>query len=160
MHRLRRLADVEEKASIHMLRHRWITLQVVEGIRAYGNQKLPLDVATSLLSRISSMTGHSSIDSLWSYVLMTFDELGVWDRAQENHTIRSVIAAIDREIAIFRESEADLSASKRLLAWIQDALGQLLCVAASISSGGAATGSDSVAPLQVLLEARGKNFIS
>lgn len=151
MHRLRRLADVEERASIHMLRHRWITLQVVEGIRAYGAQRLPVDMAISLLSRISSMTGHASVDSLWNYVSMTFDELGVWDRALENHTVRSIVVAIEREISLFRMSDEDSVRCKELLSWTHEALGRLLCVAASIEPASSEVRAEVVAPLELLL---------
>lgn len=71
----RKLAGIEGRASAHMLRHRWITLQLVHRLRAVtSDQPFGVEVLTTLLTRLASVTGHSGIDSLWTYVDWAFDE--------------------------------------------------------------------------------------
>lgn len=62
-------------ASPHMLRHRYITLQVVARIRAMRKKNIGLEALTTILSRVASLSGHGSLQSLWTYVDWAFDEL-------------------------------------------------------------------------------------
>lgn len=74
--RLRRSAGIKERATAHMFRHRWITLQVAKRLDSVRSDvPLGLDALTTILSRLASMTGHSSINSLWTYVDWAFDEI-------------------------------------------------------------------------------------
>lgn len=72
---LRETASLKQRASPHMFRHRWITLQLkqmlgaLQDVNSHGVQML-----TTVLSRLASITGHASLDSLWNYVDWTFDE--------------------------------------------------------------------------------------
>ncbi len=72
---LRVAANLEQRASPHMFRHRWITFQLrqmlgaLQDMNSHGVQML-----TTVLSRLASITGHASLDSLWTYVDWTFDE--------------------------------------------------------------------------------------
>lgn len=74
-------ADLKEasqtlgRASPHMLRHRYITLQVVARIQALKKQNIGLEALTTVLSRVASLSGHGSLQSLWTYVDWAFDEL-------------------------------------------------------------------------------------
>lgn len=72
---LRNAANMVQRASPHMFRHRWITFQLrqmlfaLQGVNSHGVQML-----TTVLSRLASITGHASLDSLWTYVDWTYDE--------------------------------------------------------------------------------------
>lgn len=72
---LRGVANLKQRASPHMFRHRWITFQLrqmlnaLQDVNSHGVQML-----TTVLSRLASITGHASLDSLWTYVDWTFDE--------------------------------------------------------------------------------------
>lgn len=72
---LRASAQTLGRATPHMLRHRYITLQVVARIRAMRKQNIGLEALTTILSRVASLSGHSSLQSLWTYVDWAFDEL-------------------------------------------------------------------------------------
>lgn len=79
---LRKAAGLSGRAHAHMLRHRWITLQVVRRLQALQQEgRIGLEVSTTMLSRVASISGHSSLDSLWVYVDWAFEELGVWAKA-------------------------------------------------------------------------------
>ena len=72
--RLRRCGQVSGRASAHMLRHRWITLQLLERLKRCQEVALGPELATTMLTRVASMSGHSDIDSLWDYVDFSFEE--------------------------------------------------------------------------------------
>lgn len=101
--RLRRIANVSERATAHMLRHRWITIQVIERLKAYVGHRLPLDVATTILTKVASLTGHKKLGSLWKYIDLAFDEMGIWDTAEAVINMRINAEAAHRELAEIRE---------------------------------------------------------
>jgi site-specific recombinase XerD len=105
--RLRRIAGIDERATAHMLRHRWITIQVLERLKVYVGQKLPMDVATTILTHVASMTGHSQIQSLWGYIDLAFEEMGIWDTAQSVIHMRLNAEAAHRELRALREAHRD-----------------------------------------------------
>lgn len=99
-HALKRAAGIKEKVSGHMLRHRYITVQVSERINAYATQRLPVDIGTTLLTKVASLSGHSLISSLKPYLHLASVESKVWDAGVENLSERSRKDArnrIDRE---------------------------------------------------------------
>jgi len=105
--RLRRIAGINEKATAHMLRHRWITIQVLERLKAYIGQKLPMDIATTILTKVASMTGHKQIESLWTYIDLAFEELGIWDTAESVINMRMNAEAAHRELSEIRNQHSD-----------------------------------------------------
>lgn len=105
--RLRRIANVTGRACGHMLRHRWITIQVLERLKAYVGQRLPLDVATTILTRVAELTGHRNIGSLWKYIDLAFDEMGIWDTAEAVINMRMNAEAAYRELAEIRNLHSD-----------------------------------------------------
>jgi site-specific recombinase XerD len=105
--RLRRIAGVSGRATAHMLRHRWITIQVLERLKAYIGKRLPMDMATSILTHVASMTGHRRIESLWSYVDLAFQEMGIWDTAETVINMRMNAEAAHRELTEIRERHSD-----------------------------------------------------
>ena len=105
--RLRRIAGISEGATAHMLRHRWITIQVLERLKAYIGQKLPMDIATTILTKVASMTGHKQIESLWSYIDLAFEEMGIWDTAESVINMRMNAEAAHRELTEIRTRNRD-----------------------------------------------------
>ncbi|WP_349735808.1 tyrosine-type recombinase/integrase [Pseudomonas jessenii] len=73
---LRCEAGVTEIATAHMLRHRFITLQLVTRLKSIGNKRsIGVELLTTILSKLASVSGHSSIDSLWRYMDWAYEEL-------------------------------------------------------------------------------------
>lgn len=73
---LKRAAGITEKASPHMLRHRWITLRLVGLLNEIGKSgPLSADLITTSLSRLAAETGHASLESLWTYVDLSFEQI-------------------------------------------------------------------------------------
>lgn len=105
--RLRKIAKIPEKATAHMLRHRWITIQVLERLKAYIGKKLPMDVATTILTKVASMTGHKNIGSLWIYIDLAFEEMGIWDTAGSVINMRLNAEAAHRELCEIRNMHKD-----------------------------------------------------
>jgi site-specific recombinase XerD len=73
---LRRMAGITSRAHPNMLRHRWITLQLVrmlEEMQELGG--IAADLLVTLLTRLASISGHSSNDSLWTYVHFASEEM-------------------------------------------------------------------------------------
>ena len=89
--RLAGLAGYKDvQACLSMFRHRFITYEVTAHLREFikesgKSRQMMTDIDyESILKRVATKTGHGSIDSLWQYIDMAWDELGVWastDRA-------------------------------------------------------------------------------
>ncbi len=125
--RLRHIAGIKEPATAHMLRHRWITIQVIHRLKSYLGKKLPMDVATTILTRVASMTGHKQIESLWIYIDLAFEEMGVWDTAETIINMRLNAEAAHRELLEIRDKHADGSSlTKKELCLVDTLLRNLL----------------------------------
>ncbi|HEJ5741333.1 TPA: site-specific integrase [Pseudomonas aeruginosa] len=75
---LRAEAHIAERASAHMLRHRYITLQVMARLRSLsGRGAIGVEALTTVLSKVASLSGHSSLDSMWRYVDWAYEELEI-----------------------------------------------------------------------------------
>ncbi len=73
---LRAEAGLAERISAHMLRHRYITLQVMARLRSLSRRgSIGVEALTTVLSKIASLSGHSSLDSMWRYVDWAYEEL-------------------------------------------------------------------------------------
>jgi site-specific recombinase XerD len=75
---LRKAAGISARAHPHMLRHRWITLQLVrliEEVQNMGGGVVAADLIVTLLSRLALLAGQKSRDSLWAYVDFASEEL-------------------------------------------------------------------------------------
>jgi len=93
---LRKDAKIEERVSPHMLRHRYITLQVVSRLRSLNtSSSIGVEAITTILSRVASVSGHSSIDSMWRYVDWAYEELEQ-DSRQAYPSSREAFEAADR----------------------------------------------------------------
>jgi len=97
---LRTVGSIDEPATPHMLRHRWITLQLIAKIREIElGTSVSAELLSTLLSRLASLTGHKEIDSLWTYVDWSFEEIQghlVSVRAKnQNAEIAAALVALD-----------------------------------------------------------------
>lgn len=73
---LRAEAGLTERISAHMLRHRYITLQVMARLRSLSRRgSIGVEALTTVLSKIASLSGHSSLDSMWRYIDWAYEEL-------------------------------------------------------------------------------------
>lgn len=75
---LRSEAGITERVSAHMLRHRYITLQVMARLRSLNHGgAIGVEALTTVLSKVASLSGHSSLESMWRYVDWAYDELEI-----------------------------------------------------------------------------------
>ncbi|HFL7940764.1 TPA: tyrosine-type recombinase/integrase [Pseudomonas putida] len=106
---LRAEAGVTVSATAHMLRHRFITLQLVVRLRMLSQKRsIGVELLTTILSKLASITGHSSIESLWQYVDWAYDEIeqgGNGEPIELKQTIKIVSSML---------SEAENDGDKRL----------------------------------------------
>lgn len=80
-------ADV--KTCLSMFRHRFITREVIvyfkEFMSSSNKTRAMITDADyrSILKRIATKTGHGSEESLWHYIDLAWDEMGVWGNAEK-----------------------------------------------------------------------------
>ena len=96
---LRTRAKISERATAHMLRHRYITLQIVHRLKQLrGSRSIGVEAMSTILSRVASLTGHARLSSLWTYVDWAYDEMAATAASpqQIDEAIRSVHEVINR----------------------------------------------------------------
>lgn len=89
--KLRKEAGITGKATPHMLRHRYITLQVKHRLDGLRKNNLGLEAITTILAHVASLTGHGSTRSLWTYVDWAFEELDSAASSDRN-VVRELLA--------------------------------------------------------------------
>lgn len=116
---IRKIAGITQRAYLHMYRHRRITLLVIEYVKAVLENHVGLDISATLLTKVASITGHHSIDSLWTYIDTAFDELGIWKKTDQTLAIRANMDSIFAQLAEIHSElprvKADMSAPVRQL---------------------------------------------
>jgi len=100
----RNLAGIGEKTCSKMFRHRFITLQVVRRLLDYKGQRLPDQLAEVILTKVCSLTGHRHWKSLWPYMDLALDELGVWDTSEKALCLRSNLEGALRKIQTLKNN--------------------------------------------------------
>lgn len=97
---LRRLAGLSERATAHMLRHRYITLQVVHRLKQLrSSRSIGVEAISTILSRVSSLSGHAKLSSLWTYVDWAYDEMAAVSASPQQ--IKEAIGIVHEMIAKF-----------------------------------------------------------
>lgn len=83
--RLATLAGYKDvQACLSMFRHRFITYEVTVHLREFidksgKSRQMMTDIDyESILKRVADKTGHGSVQSLWHYIDLAWEELGVW----------------------------------------------------------------------------------
>jgi site-specific recombinase XerD len=72
------------QACLSMFRHRFITYEVTVHLKEFidkagKSRQMMTDIDyESILKRVSTKTGHGSVQSLWHYIDLAWEELGVW----------------------------------------------------------------------------------
>ncbi len=72
------------QACLSMFRHRFITYEVTAHLKEFitgsgKSRQMMTDIDyESILKRVSAKTGHGSVQSLWHYIDLAWEELGVW----------------------------------------------------------------------------------
>jgi site-specific recombinase XerD len=120
---LREESGVTERVSAHMLRHRYITLQVMARLRLLnGRGAIGVEALTTVLSKVASLSGHSSLESMWRYVDWAYDELEI-EHADSANVAGEALDVIERLIGEAENDSNNLLAES--LAIVKDALSQL-----------------------------------
>lgn len=116
---LRHLAGISERATAHMLRHRYITLQVVDRIRRLRSVSiLGVEAASTVLAQVASLSGHSSPESMWDYIDWAYQEMAT---AAERNGDAELQQLID-ELEVFNEAASPSSIGRELILRLQGAL--------------------------------------
>ncbi len=74
----------DTQACLSMFRHRFITYEVTVHLKEFidksgKSRQMMTDIDyESILKRIADKTGHLSVQSLWYYIDLAWEELGVW----------------------------------------------------------------------------------
>lgn len=101
--RLRLSAGLTEKGAPHMLRHRWINLQVVAGVRQLSSlSPISAGMMLTLLSRLTARTGHARVTSLLHYLDQSFEQLIAelaHGKIQQLESAQRAVAKLRRRIA-------------------------------------------------------------
>jgi len=72
------------QACLSMFRHRFITYEVTVHLKEFidksgKSRQMMTDIDyESILKRVAAKTGHGSVQSLWHYIDLAWEELGVW----------------------------------------------------------------------------------
>ena len=101
---LRALAGISERATAHMLRHLYITLQVVHRLKMLrSSRSIGVEALSTILSRVASLSGHARLSSLWTYVDWAYDEISI-DSASPMQ-INEALESVQEVIAKFEISD-------------------------------------------------------
>ncbi|CAN7407134.1 tyrosine-type recombinase/integrase [Duganella sp. LjRoot269] len=102
-----------------MFRHRFITYEVIVHIKEFmvesGKMRHGMGKTDyeSILKRVATKTGHASAESLWNYIDLAWEEIGVWGSI-DKALLR--IHAADRLFEDLLELKSDLGRKKGLAA--------------------------------------------
>lgn len=106
----------EVKTCLSMFRHRFITREIIVYFKEFmTNTNKTRAMITdadyrSILKRIATKTGHGSEESLWHYIDLAWDEMGVWGNAEKGV---QQLHAVDRLREDLRELQRSLKQSPR-----------------------------------------------
>lgn len=127
------------QACLSMFRHRFITYEVTVHLKEFienagKSRRMMTDIDyESILKRVSAKTGHGSVQSLWHYIDLAWEELGVWgsiDKAIARlHAADQLFAdllALQHDI----ETSGTRQANRKIdLKQITDRLGEIISIA-------------------------------
>lgn len=127
------------QACLSMFRHRFITYEVTVHLKEFienagKSRQMMTDIDyESILKRVAVKTGHGSVQSLWHYIDLAWEELGVWgsiDRAIARlHAADQLFAdllGLQHDIETSGNRQAD---RKIDLKQIADRLGEIISIA-------------------------------
>jgi len=137
-----RLADEagykDVQACMSMFRHRFITYEVTAHIKEFidksgKSRQMMTDIDyESILKRVAAKTGHGSVQSLWHYIDLAWEELGVWSSVDKAiarlHAADQLFADL---LALLHETEnldSRQSTKKINLQLIADRLGEIISI--------------------------------
>lgn len=120
---LRAEAGLTDRISAHMLRHRYITLQVMARLRSLSSRgSIGVEALTTVLSKVASLSGHSSLDSMWRYVDWAYEELEAEYKDSAN-VAAEAMSVIETLMGEAKSSENRVLAESLLI--VREALSQL-----------------------------------
>ncbi len=127
------------QACLSMFRHRFITYEVIAHLKEFieksgKSRRIMTDIDyESILKRVAAKTGHGSVQSLWHYIDLAWEELGVWGSI-DKHIAR--LHAADQLFAELLDLQHDIETSgnrqanrKIGLKQITDRLGEIISIA-------------------------------
>lgn len=127
------------QACLSMFRHRFITYEVTVHLKEFienagKSKQMMTDIDyESILKRVSTKTGHGSVQSLWHYIDLAWEELGVWGsidkaiaRLHAADQLFSDLLALQHDI----ETSGNRQANRKIdFKQIADRLGEIISIA-------------------------------
>jgi hypothetical protein len=105
------------------IRHRYITLQVMDRIKRLRTVGvLGVEAASTVLAQVASLSGHSSPSSMWDYIDWAYQEMAVSAEGRGDSELQSLI----NELEVLRGCAEQRSGDSQLLLRVQAALKSLL----------------------------------
>lgn len=108
----------EEQACASMFRHRFITNMVKIHLQSFladnqGTTKLLMTEADyrTILKRVAVFTDHADENSLWHYIDLAWDELGVFDYVEP---ARRLASSVERSLNTLTSLQGDIKLKKKL----------------------------------------------
>lgn len=127
------------QACLSMFRHRFITYEVTVHLKEFienagKSRQMMTDIDyESILKRVSAKTGHGSVQSLWHYIDLAWEELGVWgsiDKAIARLRAADQLFADLLALQHDMETSGNRQANKKFdLKQISDRLGEIISIA-------------------------------
>jgi hypothetical protein len=121
-----------------MFRHRFITYEVTAHLKEFienagKSRQMMTDIDyESILKRVSAKTGHGSVQSLWHYIDLAWEELGVWgaiDKAIARLHAADQLFADLLGLQLDIETSSNRQANKKIgLKQIADRLGEIISI--------------------------------
>jgi len=123
----------DTQACLSMFRHRFITMEVIVHLKEFmtaGAKTMQMMTRVdyeSILKRVATKTGHGSVESLWHYIDLAWDEIGVWGGAdQALERFRAVESLFDDLIALDHEIKYGNSSPEDKLKWVRERLSEII----------------------------------
>lgn len=127
------------QSCLSMFRHRFITYEVTAHLKEFiensgKSRQMMTDIDyESILKRVFAKTGHGSVQSLWHYIDLAWEELGVWGSIDKNiarlHAADQLFAellALQHDI----ETSGNCQVNRKIdLKQIADRLGEIISIA-------------------------------
>lgn len=126
------------QACLSMFRHRFITYEVTVHLKEFidksgKSRQMMTDIDyESILKRVAAKTGHGDVQSLWHYIDLAWQELGVWgsiDKAIARLHAADQLFTDLLELQHQTETMGNRQANRKIdLNWITSRLGDILSI--------------------------------
>lgn len=125
------------QACFSMFRHRFITYEVVVHLKEFmvnarkSRQMMTTADYESILKRVSAKTGHGSVQSLWHYIDLAWEEIDVWGKVDKSIERLHAADRLHDDILAFKRDLEALDTSPDTRAALNDVAERLGAIIAT-----------------------------